>query len=197
MQHGQWKQCAVLAAAGHSQMKVLSNKQNGKILQFFIKLLSGKKISRNLNFKLLTTSRPMVTICTNTETLQHFAIKIVYVFCMSLTINSLYFSRQYQTPGLSKASRLCSLQGSNWSSKCVIQMSIKLQRVKKKNINKQTLLYIWRFVRRQLLYMKIIYLIDWGYHKQCCHFEDFFFGKCIYCNTNSAVPSTAPFCFPL
>jgi hypothetical protein len=33
-------------------------------------------------------------------------------------------------------------------------MSIKLQRVIKK-INKQTLLYIWRFVRRQLLYMKL------------------------------------------
>jgi hypothetical protein len=113
MQHAHWKQCGVPAAAGQSQVKTLFNKQNGKIFLFFIKLLSEKKISRNLNFKLLTTSRPMVTMCTTTETLQHFAIKIVYVFCMSLKINSLYFSRQYQTPGLSKASRLCSLQGSN------------------------------------------------------------------------------------
>lgn len=55
----------------------------------------------------------MVTICTTTETLQHFAIKIIYVFRMSVTINSIHFSRQYQMPGLSKASRLCSLQGSN------------------------------------------------------------------------------------
>ena len=81
-------------------------------MQIFIKLLS-ENVSRNLNLKLLTTSRPMVTICTTAETLQHFAIKISYVFRMSLTINSIHFSRQYQMPGLTKASRLCSLQGSN------------------------------------------------------------------------------------
>lgn len=81
-------------------------------MHFFIKLLY-EKVSQNFNFNLLTTSRPMVTICTTTETLQHFAIKIIYVFRMSPTINSVHFSRQYQMPGFSKASRLCSLQGSN------------------------------------------------------------------------------------
>jgi hypothetical protein len=147
------KQCAVSAAVGHSQMTSLFNKCNAKIMHFFIKLLS-EKVSRNLNFKLLTTSRPMVTICTTTETLQH-PINIIYVFHMSLTINSIHFSIQYQTPGLSKASRLCSLQGSNWSSKCVIQMSISLQRVKKKVINKHLCIFV-RVVIRQVLYMKIL-----------------------------------------
>ena len=102
---------AVSAAVGHSHKEPLFNKWNAKIMHFFIKLLS-EKVSRNLNFKLLTTSRPMVTICTTTETLQH-PIKIIYVFRMSLTINCIHFSIQYQTPGLSKASRLCSLLGSN------------------------------------------------------------------------------------
>jgi hypothetical protein len=131
----------------------------------------------------------MVTVCTTAETLQHFAIKIIYVLCMSLTINSIHFSRQYQMPGLTKANRLCSLQGSNWSAKCVIQMNISLQRVK--NNHQQMPLCTWRVVRRQLLYMNIIYLIDWEYHKQCCHFDDFFFVKCIYCNTNPAIPSVS------
>jgi len=113
MQRALCQQYAVSAAAGgHGQMMPLFNKYSGKIIQFFIKLLS-EKVSRNLNFKLLTTSRPMVTICTTNETLQHCAIKIIYVFRMLLTINSLHFSTQYQMPGLSKASRLCSLQGSN------------------------------------------------------------------------------------
>jgi hypothetical protein len=44
--HSQMKQCTVSATAGHSQMKTLFNKQNGKILQFFIKFLSEKYQSK-------------------------------------------------------------------------------------------------------------------------------------------------------
>lgn len=134
-----------LATARRSRF--LINTTAGKTTQFFVKLLTEKKIYQ---IKLLTTSRPMVTICTTAETLQHFPIKIIYVIHMSLTINSRHFSWQHQTPGLSKEIRLCSLQASNWSPKCVIQMSISLQRVKKSSTNTSVYLSednccIWRF----------------------------------------------------
>lgn len=74
----------------------------------------------------------MLTVCTATETLQHFATETVYVFCVILIINSLHLPTQHQTPALCKVDRICFLKVvSELLHVRVIQMSVSFQRVEK------------------------------------------------------------------
>jgi hypothetical protein len=74
----------------------------------------------------------MVTICTTTEKLQHFATETIYVFHMILTINSLCFPTQHKTPGLYTGidSVVCKVVSELLQVR-VLQMSVSFQSVKK------------------------------------------------------------------